>query len=106
MASDVMVICKKCGNKSPSSTMKLDLDEGLMICPDCVKNKKISKEIKETILNKPSSLSVKSTFQEERPLKSMHKCNYCSYKFPINLETRKPKHCPYCSKEILALNLG
>ena len=43
---DIMVVCKKCGNKAAASSLKLDVDEKLMICPECVKNKKIHKEIK------------------------------------------------------------
>ena len=110
IASDVMVICKKCGNKAPSSTMKLDLDEKLMICPECIKNKKIHKEIKETfITNKPKTFEdVKYAPAEKREesLKSMHKCSYCGYKFAINIETKKPRNCPYCNNEVMAFRFN
>src|SRR3989338_2108327 len=117
MASDVMVICKKCGGKSPSSVMKLDFDEKLIICPDCVKRKKIHKEVSETSspkketaqqatpsraqINPPSS-KIKNTDSGNDALKSMHKCSYCGYKFAINVETKKPKNCPYCNNEVLS----
>ena len=95
---DIMVICKKCGNKAPASAMKLDLDERLMICPDCVKNKHIHKEIEQEVLHK------KEVRQEqgESPKKIGHKCTSCGYKFTINPETRTPKNCPYCNARVLS----
>lgn len=93
-----MVICKKCGNKAPASAMKLDLDEKLTICPDCVKNKHIHKEIVKEVLHK------KEIAQEEKeaPKKVGHKCTSCGYKFMINPESRTPKNCPYCNSRVLS----
>lgn len=101
-----MVLCKKCGNKSPASSMKLDLDEKKMICPGCIKNKKIHKEIEEEVFNKKdgakkSALPVISPKEEENPAKVGHKCTSCGYKFTINKETGKPKNCPYCNARIM-----
>ncbi|MBI2208113.1 hypothetical protein HYU50_01315 [Candidatus Woesearchaeota archaeon] len=97
---DVMVVCKKCGNKAPASSMTLDIDEGLMVCQNCIKNKKIKKEIEKEIFHKrEGSKAVK----EEIPQKVPHKCKYCSYKFMVNPETKVPRNCPYCNK---AINFG
>lgn len=94
---DVMVACKKCGNRAPAFSMTLDIDEGLMICPNCMKNKKIKKEIEKEIFSKrESSKAVK----EESPSKVLHKCKYCGYKFMVNPETRVPRNCPYCNKAV------
>ena len=49
---DALVPCKKCGNKVPASSLKLDLDEKKMICQDCIKNKHIHKEIEKEAYHK------------------------------------------------------
>ena len=98
---DIMVVCKKCGNKAAASSLRLDLDEKLMICPECVKNKKIHKEIKETIFQKGIKIKEVKDIIKERPSKMAHKCSSCGYTFRINLETKTPKNCPYCDKKIL-----
>ncbi|MBI2101988.1 hypothetical protein HYT53_05250 [Candidatus Woesearchaeota archaeon] len=95
---EIMVPCKKCGNKVPASSLKLDIDEKMMICPDCIKNKGIHKEIKEEIFHKKEenkdNVEVKST-------KIAHKCASCGYKFKIDVETKKPKNCPYCNARVM-----
>ena len=96
---DVMVSCKKCGNKVPSSSLKLDLDEKMVICPDCIKNKKIHKEIEKEAFHKDGKQADEPA-AEERPAKIGHKCTSCSFKFMINPETRSPKNCPYCNARV------
>ena len=92
-----MVICKKCGNKAPASSMKLDFDEKLMICPECIKNKKIHKEIKNRIFHKQENKQIEETI----PTKISHKCVSCGYKFRIDSETKTPKNCPYCNARVM-----
>ena len=90
---DVLVPCKKCGNKVPSTTLKLDLDIGMVICPDCIKNKKIHKEIERSVYKqdaKQAPLPQKEA-EEDKPLKSMHKCQSCDYLFKVNYDTKTPK---------------
>ena len=94
---DVMAVCKKCGNKAPASSMTLDIDEGLMICPNCMKNKSIKNEIGKEIFGKRGS---NKAVKEESPSKVLHKCKYCSYESMVNPETRVPRNCPYCNKAI------
>ena len=96
---DVMVPCKKCGNKVPSSSLKLDIDEKMVICPDCIKNKNLHKEIKEEIFHKKEENDV---VEEEKSARIAHKCTSCGYKFKIDPETRKPKYCPYCNMRVLS----
>ena len=118
---DIHVLCKKCGNRAPASSMKLDLDEGKVICPDCIKNKKVHKEIQEEVLHKadnlkkqpqpalqarvdahksPSGQVFSPRVKEETSGKVGHKCASCGYNFMINSETRSPKNCPYCNARI------
>ena len=94
---DVMVPCKKCGSKVPASSLKLDLDEKKMICPDCVKNKSIHKEIEEEAYHKKEN---EASQKEEKPTKVGHKCHSCGYKFMVNIETKIPKNCPYCNERV------
>ena len=98
---DVMVPCKKCNNKVPASSLKLDYDERLMICPDCIKNKKIHKEIEKDIFHKAEE---KKPEMEHSARKIAHKCTSCGYKFMINAETKSPKSCPYCNARVMSLN--
>ena len=95
-----MVLCKKCGNKVPASSLKLDLDEKKMICPDCVKNKGIHKEIEKDVFHKDAMLD--KSVEEQSQRKISHKCNSCGYKFKIDPETKKPRNCPYCNIRVLS----
>ena len=94
-----MVICKKCGNRAPSSSMKLDLDEKLIICQECIKNKKVHKEIKEKIFHQANN-NIQEV-QQENVKKFAHKCTSCGFKFMINPETKTPRNCPYCNAKVM-----
>lgn len=94
-----MVSCKKCGNKAPASSMKLDLDEKLVICPDCLKNKKIHKEIVNEFFDKTQE---NKPTVEEKTTKIPHKCASCGFKFMINSDTKSPRNCPYCNARVLS----
>jgi len=93
-----MVSCKKCGNKVPASALKLDLDLKMVVCQDCIKNKGIHKEIETEIFHKVDDLAK----AEETKQKTAHKCTSCGYNFKIDLETKKPKNCPYCNARVMA----
>ena len=97
-----MVVCKKCGNKAPASAMKLDYDEKLTICPDCVKNKKIHKQIEEEVFHKKEASTTEKRDDEEISRKIAHKCVSCGYKFKIDPETKTPKYCPYCNARVMS----
>lgn len=118
---DIKVVCRKCGRKALSSSMKLDLDEKMMICPDCIKSKGVRKEIKETIYekNKAESKEKEEVYEEEKPTRPVmpvdlnienvakevpkkvgHKCRSCGYTFRINMEKKTPNSCPYCNTKV------
>ena len=94
-----MVSCKKCGNKVPSSSLKLDLDLKLVVCPDCIKNKHVHKEIEQEVMHKKETQQA----EESQSVKIGHTCNSCGYKFKIDLETKIPKHCPYCNARVMGI---
>mgnify|MGYP001560010105 FL=1 len=106
---DAMVPCKGCSNKVPASSLKMDLDIGKMVCPDCIKNKKIHKEIEREAFHKEqkegSMTHGNKHVQDEgaNPSKIGHKCTSCGYKFKIDLETKKPKNCPYCNARVMGI---
>ena len=96
MKMEVTVPCKECGNKVPVSSLKMDIDMGKMVCPDCIKNKHIHKEIEKDVFHKKEE----KQYNQETTKKVGHKCNSCGYKFMINPETGKPKNCPYCNARV------
>jgi len=96
---EIMVVCKKCGNKAPASHMKLDFDLKMIVCPDCIKNKNIHKEIKEEVFHEKEEAQ---SIQEEPKARIAHKCTSCGYKFKINIETKIPRNCPFCNARVLS----
>jgi len=97
----IMVLCKKCNNRVAAQDLRMDLDEKMMICPLCIKNKKIHKEIQKDVYHKeekPMVSMFKKPAEEEPSRKARHVCKSCGYKFTINLETKIPKNCPYCNE--------
>ena len=108
---DAMVPCKNCNNKVPASSLKMDLDIGKMVCPDCIKNKKIHKEIEQDALRKKPAAQTQNLSsspqitvmrsEEPKSAKIEHKCTSCGYKFRIDPETNKPKNCPYCNARVI-----
>ncbi len=109
---DAMVPCKECSNKVPASSLKMDLDIGKMVCPDCVKNKKIHKEIENEAMHKKQATQMQNSsstpqvtvMHSKEPASSRiaHKCTSCGYKFKIDPETKSPKNCPYCNSRVMS----
>ena len=87
---EILVSCKKCGKKSFASLMRLDLDEKLVICPECFTAKRIKRKKDET----PAA--------SETQNKVSVKCISCGYVFRANPETKQPRSCPYCDERILS----
>ena len=99
---EVMVPCKKCGSKVPVSALKMDLDEGKMICQDCIKGKHIHKEIQKEVFHKEDD-RMKSMTKRDRVTeshKASHKCSGCGYNFMIDTEKNSPNSCPYCNARV------
>ena len=109
---DAMVPCKTCDNKVPASSLKMDFDIGKMVCHECIKNKKIHKEIEQEALSnkQPAQMhNASSTPQitvmhseEPKSGRIAHKCTSCGYKFKIDPETKIPKYCPYCNSRVMS----
>ena len=97
---DVMVLCKKCGAKAPSSSMKLDIDERLVICQECVKGKNVQKEVQQKAALK-KEIPILENPEQEKSSKVGHKCSACGFKFRVDVENKKPKNCPYCNARII-----
>lgn len=101
---DVMVLCKKCGGKAPSSQMKLDPDVQMFICPECIKSKPVRKEVKSAAQGKdansqPFEAAAKRKI-EDTASKVSHKCSSCGFRFRVNVDAKTPKNCPYCNTRI------
>lgn len=94
---EIIVICKKCGNKVPASSLRMDRDEKMLMCRSCTRNKEIHREIEKEVFGKKTT---KNEAIENKPVKEMHKCANCSYSFRVNPETKVPKNCPYCNKDV------
>ncbi len=83
-SDDVMVKCKKCSGLAPASQMKLDIEFGKMVCPDCLKNKSKKKdEVKQAPVSD----------------KIHYACKSCGYKFMRRKDAAQPNKCPYCGKQ-------
>jgi len=108
---DAIVPCKCCSNKVPASSLKMDLDIGKMVCPDCIKNKRIHKEIEQEALHKTQAAQMQNASstpqitimrpEDQESSKISHKCTSCGFKFKIDSETGKPKNCPYCNARVM-----
>ncbi len=100
---EVMVLCRKCGRQVESSKMKLDVDEKMVICFDCIKNKKIKPAAKQPQLTQEEHehvLKIRPELPEEKISKALYTCRSCSYNFRYNKETKIPRNCPYCGKPV------
>ena len=102
---EIMASCRKCGNKVPTSALKLDLDEGKMICHECIKSMKMHKDIEKELhresVQQGSQSAVTLEPKSEDKSRISHKCTSCGYKFRIDPETSKPKNCPYCNARVM-----
>jgi len=130
----IMVKCKNCGASTGSNELVLDLDYEMMVCPECVKQKKQSKDIHEEINKERDEHKLKIHMDEDKKpkdwdseddyLERSHKqreqasvnvkridnekvqytCPKCKYKFPYNTVKKTPTKCPYCSMEVQKFN--
>jgi DNA-directed RNA polymerase subunit RPC12/RpoP len=95
---EITVPCKKCSKKVPVSELKLDYDEEMVICTECVKNKITKKEIHKEFHKKKESAPKPIL---ANPNKIIHQCVSCNFKFKIDMGRNKPNTCPYCDERIL-----
>jgi len=62
----IMVKCKNCGASVGSNELVLDLDYEMMVCPECVKQKKQSKDIHEEINKEREEHKLKIHMDDDR----------------------------------------
>jgi len=104
---DVMVVCKKCKNSVPSSIIRMDLDNKMMVCQTCLKEGKKAAPAKtdSSQFQRQSSISFNEKPVEKPKTivinKVKHRCEKCNYAFNANLETMNPRMCPYCGREVV-----
>ena len=116
---DVKVRCRKCGKPADASEMTLDNELRMMICRECVKDKRrksgIIEEKKQP--EKPAGwdkedeyLSKVSAFKPMATAQVMQRvddqkvrvvCGKCKFAFNFNTEKKIPRYCPSCSREVI-----
>jgi hypothetical protein len=122
MFGEVKAKCKKCGRQEDSNTLVLDPVYKMMVCRDCVKERKEKEQMEK---NKGKAVEV----QEKKPAgwdsdderlqraysrkaenaapvqvlgsgRVKYKCQKCKYPFVYDRERQNPKVCPYCGTSI------
>ena len=119
----IKVKCRNCGKEADSDSFKLHYKYRMMVCPDCfsgrTERERQQKE-KIKIVNKPAGWDLEDEYLEkykklkERQAMKFKKvpgtsqiectCSDCKFSFKYNPFKRRPKHCPFCSKEIPRMN--
>ncbi len=107
---DIMVSCRKCNVKVPASQLKMDLDEKLMVCANCLKSNKSTLATKKVVVPTTQKEESTSSFTSHskpsnEPLtaqKIKHSCKSCGYNFNVNMDNMTPRNCPYCGKPVFS----
>ncbi len=114
--------CKRCGKQDDSTTFVLDSVYKVMVCRDCVKERKekenMAKEKEEALktggqkpagwdsddeyISKKYSMNKVDEPQVQRinSTKVKYTCKKCKYTFVYDEERETPKICPYCGKTV------
>ena len=125
MLNSISAKCKRCGKQSPSEQFNLDPVYGLMVCPNCVKERKtavakkeieqrkeankeppkpvgwdIEDEYLERAYAKKSASKAQTNVQPLPDGKVKYTCQKCKYSFVYDPERKHPARCPYCSSDI------
>jgi len=134
MDKDIKVKCKRCGRSSKAEEFVLDSDFRMMVCQNCIKEKKMKNEVYDELskkkelkkgkieevekkpagwdkedeyLERTQKMRMKEMAQVERvdDEKVKYKCPKCSYKFLYNSIKKIPGRCPYCNSDIARFRL-
>lgn len=121
MNSSVKALCKHCGKLADANSFILDLEYKMMVCPQCVKERKNPKAEKKEEAGKESrKVKAPGWDAEDEYLEKMHfvkakqkvavekiddeyvkyQCPHCKYTFKYSVIRQKPGNCPYCSSSI------
>lgn len=130
----VKVACRRCGKQCSSKDMVLDSVYKMMVCPLCVKERKLDElKQKQGVLNKnapqaadpknkPAGWDAEDEFLEQAVRvreqnrvdvkvqkidneKVKYACPKCKYSFVYNQVTNHPASCPYCGASIFKFRI-
>jgi len=112
--------CKKCGMEHPVEDFVLDNAYRMMVCSKCSKERKskelAAKNAPQAVEKKPAGwdaddeLLSKAYAAKTRTIVGVervdnegakYKCPKCKYEFVVNIVTKKPSSCPYCSSPVV-----
>jgi len=123
---EIKVKCKRCGKLTNSKDFVLDPDYKMMVCPQCIKEKQMKKEVYSELAKekekkegkveaKPAGWDKEDEYLEKTQRARMketvivrkvgdsrvkYKCPKCNYQFLYDMEKKTPTVCPYCSSNI------
>ncbi len=119
MNSSVKAVCKHCGKQADADSFILDVEYKMMVCPQCVKERKSPKAEKkeaesvkvakapgwdkeDDYLEKMHSVKAKQKVTVEKIDEEYvkYQCPHCKYTFKYSVIRQKPGNCPYCSSSI------
>ncbi len=122
MFGGVKAKCKRCGRQEDAATFVLDSVYKIMVCRDCVKERKekenMAKEKEEALKieeQKPAGWDSDDEYIEKKysikkadepqiqrinSTKVKYTCQKCGYTFVYDEEREAPKICPYCGKSV------
>jgi len=123
----IPVKCKKCGRFARADEFILDLDYKMMVCQQCVKEKRMKHEVHSELAKQKEQ--TKEDTKEPKPAgwdhedeylsrnyktkmmdsvkvvridaqRVKYKCPKCGYTFTYDVERSTPGRCPYCGEDI------
>lgn len=115
---DIKVKCKRCGRSANADEFVLDPDFKMMVCPFCIKDKRMKHEVyvelekekeKKNVVDKEDEhleraykAKLKQTVKVERidDEKVKYKCPKCGYSFIYNPARNIPARCSYCGSDV------
>ncbi len=83
---NILIMCRKCGRKSPVSQMRYDSNGKDLICINCLGQRKIE------------SPSIGKSVKKEGGETMKYFCPNCKYRFSRKKEVGFPGVCPFCGK--------
>lgn len=96
-----MAVCRKCNNSVPADSLKMDLDESIMVCSACIHNKRLKEELTETALKKKTKPEAQlKTPPQIVSDRRKYSCEICKYTFIVDFDKEYPRVCPYCSRAV------
>ncbi len=130
----VSVKCRQCGRQARAEEFVLDVDYRMMVCPQCIKEKRMKKEVYNELAKKKTIRAEQGEAGQEKPAgwdfedayleqaykskvknavkainvgagKVKYKCPKCGYEFIYDLERKNPGRCSYCGENIHPIQL-